>query len=149
MANGSAGTVPRPGRWHTAHPTKPGSADAENTLSSAVPVGGKLLVRNLVCPSPGRTLRRSETRSTAEWSCHSRRPGWPPKHRRSIASRWPCSRLPACAVSLAPSIARSTACPAQCLERDLQRKQERSEEHTSELQSPCNLVCRLLLEKKK
>src|SRR2546426_3078316 len=27
--------------------------------------------------------------------------------------------------------------------------QARSEEHTSELQSPCNLVCRLLLEKKK
>src|SRR5256885_9457138 len=26
---------------------------------------------------------------------------------------------------------------------------ERSEEHTSELQSPCNLVCRLLLDKKK
>src|SRR2546426_8549949 len=29
------------------------------------------------------------------------------------------------------------------------RPLERSEEHTSELQSPCNLVCRLLLEKKK
>src|SRR5688500_19524187 len=29
------------------------------------------------------------------------------------------------------------------------RRQVRSEEHTSELQSPCNLVCRLLLEKKK
>src|SRR2546426_5630541 len=28
-------------------------------------------------------------------------------------------------------------------------KMTRSEEHTSELQSPCNLVCRLLLEKKK
>src|SRR5256885_5848038 len=28
-------------------------------------------------------------------------------------------------------------------------KANRSEEHTSELQSPCNLVCRLLLEKKK
>src|SRR5688500_19808297 len=28
-------------------------------------------------------------------------------------------------------------------------EQLRSEEHTSELQSPCNLVCRLLLEKKK
>src|SRR5256885_9059067 len=28
-------------------------------------------------------------------------------------------------------------------------QQRRSEEHTSELQSPCNLVCRLLLEKKK
>src|SRR5256885_10180990 len=31
----------------------------------------------------------------------------------------------------------------------LARVVERSEEHTSELQSPCNLVCRLLLEKKK
>src|SRR2546426_4861617 len=29
------------------------------------------------------------------------------------------------------------------------RSRLRSEEHTSELQSPCNLVCRLLLEKKK
>src|SRR5256885_10452126 len=29
------------------------------------------------------------------------------------------------------------------------RRAGRSEEHTSELQSPCNLVCRLLLEKKK
>src|SRR5688500_20097504 len=29
------------------------------------------------------------------------------------------------------------------------RDRSRSEEHTSELQSPCNLVCRLLLEKKK
>src|SRR5215467_15005968 len=31
----------------------------------------------------------------------------------------------------------------------LGRSQPVSEEHTSELQSPCNLVCRLLLEKKK
>src|SRR5256885_10312846 len=31
----------------------------------------------------------------------------------------------------------------------LWRVYQRSEEHTSELQSPCNLVCRLLLEKKK
>src|SRR2546426_3956067 len=30
-----------------------------------------------------------------------------------------------------------------------ERYRKRSEEHTSELQSPCNLVCRLLLEKKK
>src|SRR5688500_19948968 len=34
--------------------------------------------------------------------------------------------------------------PAQALP-----PRRRSEEHTSELQSPCNLVCRLLLEKKK
>src|SRR5256885_10834109 len=33
--------------------------------------------------------------------------------------------------------------------RPRRRQGERSEEHTSELQSPCNLVCRLLLEKKK
>src|SRR5256885_7874218 len=32
---------------------------------------------------------------------------------------------------------------------DLGGLASRSEEHTSELQSPCNLVCRLLLEKKK
>src|SRR3989454_6079327 len=32
---------------------------------------------------------------------------------------------------------------------DQYRSEVRSEEHTSELQSPCNLVCRLLLEKKK
>src|SRR2546426_1215092 len=32
---------------------------------------------------------------------------------------------------------------------ELVKRTPRSEEHTSELQSPCNLVCRLLLEKKK
>src|SRR5256885_9706238 len=34
-------------------------------------------------------------------------------------------------------------------ERPKALSEDRSEEHTSELQSPCNLVCRLLLEKKK
>src|SRR3989454_3710642 len=33
--------------------------------------------------------------------------------------------------------------------REVGEEKVRSEEHTSELQSPCNLVCRLLLEKKK
>src|SRR5256885_9046513 len=33
-------------------------------------------------------------------------------------------------------------------QKDLLQVDIRSEEHTSELQSPCNLVCRLLLEKK-
>src|SRR5256885_4014579 len=37
---------------------------------------------------------------------------------------------------------------ADALEDDLDDLLRRSEEHTSELQSPCNLVCRLLLEKK-
>src|SRR6478735_11438231 len=39
--------------------------------------------------------------------------------------------------------------PAPCGCARCPRSRRRSEEHTSELQSPCNLVCRLLLEKKK
>src|SRR2546426_3015601 len=42
----------------------------------------------------------------------------------------------------------SPRCPS-ITRRPPGRRQRRSEEHTSELQSPCNLVCRLLLEKKK
>src|SRR5256885_10742986 len=38
---------------------------------------------------------------------------------------------------------------AHALVHNLAQHWTRSEEHTSELQSPCNLVCRLLLEKKK
>src|SRR5256885_9581259 len=37
----------------------------------------------------------------------------------------------------------------ELLQRLSRYDRDRSEEHTSELQSPCNLVCRLLLEKKK
>src|SRR5205807_10154678 len=36
-----------------------------------------------------------------------------------------------------------------CPDHGVSLPELRSEEHTSELQSPCNLVCRLLLEKKK
>src|SRR5256885_10240558 len=53
---------------------------------------------------------------------------------------------------LSPPPAATTALPAAepALASFLLRSaQGRSEEHTSELQSPCNLVCRLLLEKKK
>src|SRR5688572_32108175 len=38
---------------------------------------------------------------------------------------------------------------AHCAERKVGKPHRRSEEHTSELQSQSNLVCRLLLEKKK
>src|SRR5256885_12318674 len=59
-------------------------------------------------------------------SVTARPPSWPPGRAATLQARrcWP----PAAA---------STPTP------------KRSEEHTSELQSPCNLVCRLLLEKKK
>src|SRR5205807_10362742 len=42
-----------------------------------------------------------------------------------------------------------TACARARPRRRRATAATRSEEHTSELQSPCNLVCRLLLEKKK
>src|SRR5256885_10774176 len=59
-----------------------------------------------------------------------------------------------CPTATAPHRAAATAHrwpgrPRQCRDRPGARKRPRSEEHTSELQSPCNLVCRLLLEKKK
>src|SRR2546426_6400152 len=64
--------------------------------------------------------------------------------RRSSArphrTRWPSApSKKSCAWSTPPC-----SC---CLQT--RRASARSEEHTSELQSPCNLVCRLLLEKKK
>src|SRR2546426_2222030 len=42
-----------------------------------------------------------------------------------------------------------TQAESACRAAGMDAPSTRSEEHTSELQSPCNLVCRLLLEKKK
>src|SRR5205807_4221851 len=47
-----------------------------------------------------------------------------------------------------PSSAPASAATHTDTVKELNDKLARSEEHTSELQSPCNLVCRLLLEKK-
>src|SRR5256885_10904697 len=55
----------------------------------------------------------------------------------------PCSSVDAASAS---GDSADGALPASLL--STQARLERSEEHTSELQSPCNLVCRLLLEKK-
>src|SRR2546426_8443591 len=53
-------------------------------------------------------------------------------------------------VGVAPCTAAATAPAARMIRRrGGSQHVGRSEEHTSELQSPCNLVCRLLLEKKK
>src|SRR2546426_4713377 len=53
-------------------------------------------------------------------------------------------------VCTSATIANPAELAARVLEEDVVLVDEnRSEEHTSELQSPCNLVCRLLLEKKK
>src|SRR5256885_15927001 len=66
--------------------------------------------------------------------------------------------LPICQGQRARGVPRQGAddragAPQRARERPAQpgrpQRVPRSEEHTSELQSPCNLVCRLLLEKKK
>src|SRR2546426_4613405 len=48
-----------------------------------------------------------------------------------------------------PRRLRSSICRLKASAGNKPHAASRSEEHTSELQSPCNLVCRLLLEKKK
>src|SRR5256885_10572327 len=53
-------------------------------------------------------------------------------------------RALACAMNSARFLAGTEGCATR-----ISVASPRSEEHTSELQSPCNLVCRLLLEKKK
>src|SRR5256885_5098006 len=55
---------------------------------------------------------------------------------------------PSCLISSATR-RRQRRFPFPCMPSAATRRPTRSEEHTSELQSPCNLVCRLLLEKKK
>src|SRR5688500_19757349 len=64
---------------------------------------------------------------------------------RRVMSRWPHGNESVrhlAAHYQIDGLTRRSGCPLCSVER-------RSEEHTSELQSPCNLVCRLLLEKKK
>src|SRR2546426_4470479 len=77
--------------------------------------------------------RRRHTRLQGDWSsdvCSSDLQRW-----RSSTS-YPATSWPDCSVTCRRRLRASTM-------------RRRSEEHTSELQSPCNLVCRLLLEKKK
>src|SRR2546426_8077040 len=57
-----------------------------------------------------------------------------------------CTRVPVGICDSGSAFPTRTSTPAQIPTGTLVH---RSEEHTSELQSPCNLVCRLLLEKKK
>src|SRR5256885_7980339 len=83
-----------------------------------------------------------------------------------ISPAWCCGPMRRCTCSITPwawsrwarprpcaswSTACGDPCPAACCStaRWPRTWGWRSEEHTSELQSPCNLVCRLLLEKKK
>src|SRR5256885_3871327 len=69
-----------------------------------------------------------------------------------VGARWMPAKTPRAPQNeqspLAAGYSRGNEYSRRIARRD-SRAQPRSEEHTSELQSPCNLVCRLLLEKKK
>src|SRR2546426_3235254 len=68
---------------------------------------------------------------------------------RTPYSRWPSARATVSAVPT-QSFSKSTSVMSRTFgSMSSANFRDRSEEHTSELQSPCNLVCRLLLEKKK
>src|SRR5256885_4848304 len=81
---------------------------------------------------------------------------WPPacisfaQADSSCGTRSAPPRFVSCKVCRTPCIGASVGCWSAMRFHALQRGADigRSEEHTSELQSPCNLVCRLLLEKK-
>src|SRR5256885_10081205 len=66
----------------------------------------------------------------------------PEKRRKYIDRHWPEDWRE-------PAIAAARQYWAKYKDLPITSISARSEEHTSELQSPCNLVCRLLLEKKK
>src|SRR3989454_5102404 len=71
-----------------------------------------------------------------------------PLHDHRAAARVPFERARVLERTLVDDQVLPPGAPNE-LEADPLRRAMRSEEHTSELQSPCNLVCRLLLEKKK
>src|SRR2546426_1810349 len=73
----------------------------------------------------------------------------PQRSRFDLGRRAGCRTGPRVSGTLGPSAVLLTDAPGGEQALQLLEQAQRSEEHTSELQSPCNLVCRLLLEKKK
>src|SRR2546426_8288707 len=70
--------------------------------------------------------------------------------RAAVVARWYCCAMiqrRSCCNRVAPHKMKNRS--AIKSRPQMPTEGRRSEEHTSELQSPCNLVCRLLLEKKK
>src|SRR5256885_11522449 len=78
---------------------------------------------------------------------------FPTRRSSDLGSTWLYASLVPLGMMLGPCRAFSsppdTPVPRNRRPRPFVSRHRRSEEHTSELQSPCNLVCRLLLEKKK
>src|SRR5260370_26917697 len=75
--------------------------------------------------------------------------GSPAKTAKGTASQSLAVRASCTGVMLRAALKSATGSSARAAASGLGRSERRSEEHTSELQSHLNLVCRLLLEKKK
>src|SRR2546426_3247504 len=80
----------------------------------------------------------SKSSSFSTYSHLSRDDAMPTARQPRIFASWPTTEPTAPAAAETTTVSPGFGWP-----------RSRSEEHTSELQSPCNLVCRLLLEKKK
>src|SRR2546426_5715964 len=125
--------------------TQTGGPSCRDTLGSAATANSKRKTASLST----RSKRESETRNSSRWNASKK---------ARCAFRNCGYRTSSVIAGAGIEIARRP--PPRCFARDRSlgtesgftgrgKKNRRSEEHTSELQSPCNLVCRLLLEKKK
>src|SRR5256885_16297542 len=100
------------------------------------------------CASSPRPSRRPAEAPNAETACCDQSYRMDPS-RLPAPNRTDATALPSLRRAFAPPAQSSASCSRSKLKmRPAVRPDFRSEEHTSELQSPCNLVCRLLLEKK-
>src|SRR5256885_3968635 len=109
-------------------PSQPASAGATAGFSISQTSEHRLSV--LACPVGGFS------------ACHRR-------DARSESQQWTGRRVVSLLAASASNLPTSYETDRNARSPIAVKRSSRSEEHTSELQSPCNLVCRLLLEKKK
>src|SRR5207248_9974649 len=96
-------------------------------------------------PPPPQALHSFPTRRSSDLSAWTPPPSTSPFCPKTSGSCWARA-----AISSAPTSSSTGAMPRTRVSTIFSRRfHRRSEEHTSELQSPYDLVCRLLLEKKK
>src|SRR2546426_9344503 len=93
------------------------------------------------------TNERSPQPSYAQSTDTSDKPKSPPDRVPAGAAK--CAKFPRAVTNASKTSTTSAPYFAAVEALRTSAQTSRSEEHTSELQSPCNLVCRLLLEKKK
>src|SRR5205807_4392569 len=114
------------------------------------PAGSAQIKKGVPCGHEGAGARRNADPSHALIMLTA----YAPASWRSVTAAWRCgssvsSSSPLSSRRARTKVARWIASTVHTARPWATSHAIRSEEHTSELQSPCNLVCRLLLEKKK